>query len=104
MREEMKTNRRWPNTAKFMLQSRLNAPGQPSQAKVATQIGYKCNGQFLSNCERALCGIPVKVILPFCKVTGANPHRFKAAILKDELEWLNLNIKENPLPENAQTF
>ncbi len=48
------------NIAKLIRTKRLQHPKAYSQSELSHLLGYK-NGQFISNVERALCNIPLKV-------------------------------------------
>ena len=49
------------NIAKLIRQKRLTHPKGYSQSELSHLLGYK-NGQFISNVERALCNIPLKML------------------------------------------
>lgn len=55
-----------------------------SQQQVARAIGIK-TGQYVSNTERGLAGVPLKVAKKWCEIVGANPQQLKQAILSDKI-------------------
>lgn len=83
------------NIAKLIRTKRLQHPKSYSQSELSHLLGYK-NGQFISNVERALCNIPLKMLVKVSNVLDIDPQDLKNAILKDQEETLNnyLNIEE----------
>lgn len=84
------------NIAKLIKTSRLQHPKQYSQSELSNMLGYK-NGQFISNVERALCNIPLKMLTRVAEVLDISAHELKEAILKDQEETLNnyLNLNKH---------
>ncbi len=76
------------NVAKLIRRKRLGHPKGYSQSELSQQLGYK-NGQFISNVERALCNIPLKMLNRICEILGISHEEVKGAILKDHEETLN---------------
>ena len=76
------------NIAKLIRTKRLQHPKAYSQSELSHLLGYK-NGQFISNVERALCNIPLKMLGKVCTVLDMDPAELKTAILKDHEETLN---------------
>lgn len=73
----------------------MNHPKGYSQSELSHLLGYK-NGQFISNVERALCNIPLKMLKKVSEVLDITSDDLKAAILRDQEETLNnylYNIK-----------
>lgn len=66
----------------------MNHPKGYSQSELSHLLGYK-NGQFISNVERALCNIPLKMLRRVSEVLDISSEELKAAILKDQEETLN---------------
>jgi len=58
-----------------------------SQMEAANRMGFK-NGQFVSNIERGLCGIPEKRIYQFCSSLFISLDDVIDAILKDHTDYL----------------
>ena len=54
-----------------------------SQGQTARVLGYK-NGQFVSNLERGLCGLPIKNIKKLCDYLMIPTHELTNAILRDK--------------------
>jgi transcriptional regulator with XRE-family HTH domain len=83
------------NIAQLIRTKRMNHPKGYSQSELSHLLGYK-NGQFISNVERALCNIPLKMLRKVSEVLDIPPEELKAAILRDQEETLNnylYNIK-----------
>lgn len=71
---------------------RIQHPKGYSQSELSHLLGYK-NGQFISNVERALCNIPLKMLGKVSDVLSIAPEELKAAILKDHEETLESYLK-----------
>jgi transcriptional regulator with XRE-family HTH domain len=76
------------NIAKLIRTKRLQHPKGYSQSELSHLLGYK-NGQFISNVERALCNIPLKMLTRVSEVLDITPVDLKSAILADHDETLN---------------
>lgn len=76
------------NIAKLIRTKRLQHPKSYSQSELSHLLGYK-NGQFISNVERALCNIPLKMLVKVSEVLDIDPQELKKAILLDQEETLN---------------
>lgn len=74
--------RSFENIAKLIRTKRLNHYKGYSQSELSHLLGYK-NGQFISNVERALCNIPLKMLRRVSEVLDIAPGELKDAILKD---------------------
>lgn len=85
----------------------LNARGKPkragqnftrvtcfSQQSFAEKLGY-INGQFISNVERGVCGLPAKLIPKICEILKLRPEAVFEALLKDEYAYLSQEYEEN---------
>jgi|SRR5690554_5879255 len=70
------------NIAQLIRTKRLQHPKGYSQSELSNLLGYK-NGQFISNVERALCNIPLKMLVRVSEVLDIDPEDLKKAILKD---------------------
>lgn len=81
--------------AKLIRDRRINHPKGYSQSELSNLLGYK-NGQFISNVERALCNIPLKMLGRVSEVLNIDPEELKGAILKDHEQTL-----ENYLEQSA---
>lgn len=76
------------NIAQLIRTKRMNHPKGYSQSELSHLLGYK-NGQFISNVERALCNIPLKMLRKVSEVLDIPSEELKAAILRDQEETLN---------------
>ncbi len=76
------------NIAKLIRTKRINHPKGYSQSELSHLLGYK-NGQFISNVERALCNVPLKMLGKVSQVLEISPDDIKTAILKDQEETLD---------------
>ncbi len=91
------------NIAQLIRTKRMNHPKGYSQSELSHLLGYK-NGQFISNVERALCNIPLKMLRKVSEVLDIPAEELKAAILRDQEETLNnylYNIK--PVSKKEKT-
>ena len=90
------------NIAKLIRTKRLQHPKSYSQSELSHLLGYK-NGQFISNVERALCNIPLKMLVKVSEVLDIDPQELKNAILLDQEETLNnylsLEVDTKPISE-----
>lgn len=68
--------------AKLIREKRVGHPKGYSQSELSHLLGYK-NGQFISNVERALCNIPLKMLGRVSEVLDIETEQLKQAILKD---------------------
>ena len=97
------------NIAKLIRTKRLQHPKAYSQSELSHLLGYK-NGQFISNVERALCNIPLKMLVKVSEVLDISSVELKTAILQDHDETLNnylrvaqAEVKELHATENTST-
>ncbi len=74
--------RSFEHIAKLIRTKRVNHPKGYSQSELSNMLGYK-NGQFISNVERALCNIPLKMLKRVSDVLDIPATELKDAILKD---------------------
>ncbi len=81
-------NRSFESIAKLIRNRRLNHPKAYSQSELSQLLGYK-NGQFISNVERALCSVPLKMLRKVSEVLNISPEEIKAAILADQATTLD---------------
>lgn len=78
-----------------LVAKKRNAVGY-SQTEVTSMLGYK-NGQFISNVERALCGIPDKCVRKLCEELNIDLDEYLKALLADRKETLMSIVGEEPL-------
>ncbi len=83
------------NIAKLIRTKRLQHPKAYSQSELSHLLGYK-NGQFISNVERALCNIPLKMLVKVSDVLDISAAELKGAILQDHDETLNNYLRVAP--------
>ena len=79
--------RSFKNIATLVRTKRIGHPKNYSQSDLSLLLGYK-NGQFISNVERGLCNVPLKMMKKISEVLDINGDELKAAILKDHEETL----------------
>ena len=60
-------NRSFKSIARLIRAKRQNHPQEFSQSELSHLLGYK-NGQFISNVERGLCNIPLKMLGKVCEI------------------------------------
>ena len=89
------------NIAKLIRLKRLQHPKAYSQSELSHLLGYK-NGQFISNVERALCNIPLKMLSKVAVVLDIDPQELTVAILKDHEETLNNYLKVGEVQESQE--
>lgn len=82
------------NIAKLVRTKRLSHAKGYSQSELSGLLGYK-NGQFISNVERALCNIPLKMLTKVANILDISPEELKEAILKDQAITLDNYLKIN---------
>ncbi len=80
------------NIAQLIRTKRINHPKGYSQSELSHILGYK-NGQFISNVERALCNIPLKMLKKVSEVLDISAEELKESILRDHEETLNNYLK-----------
>lgn len=80
--------------AKLIRTKRINHTKGYSQSELSHLLGYK-NGQFISNVERALCNIPLKMLGRVSEVLEIDPQELKDAILKDHEQTLQNYLEKS---------
>ncbi len=73
--------------AKLIRDKRMNHPKGFSQSELSQLLGYK-NGQFISNVERALCNVPLKMLGRVAEILDISHEELKNAILVDHEKTL----------------
>jgi dihydropteroate synthase len=88
--------RSFKHVATLIKNKRISHPKHYSQADLSIMLGYK-NGQFISNVERGLCSVPLKMMKEIAVALEISPEELKASMLKDHEETLTyyLSKKEN---------
>jgi len=89
------------NIAKLIRTKRINHPKGYSQSELSHLLGYK-NGQFISNVERALCNIPLKMLKRVSDVLDIPSEELKTAILKDHEKTLDNYLEQAAANETMQ--
>lgn len=93
--------RSFKNIAALVRTKRINHPKNYSQSDLSLLLGYK-NGQFISNVERGLCNVPLKMMKKISEVLDIPGEEIKNAILKDHEETLtNYFNKSTPVKSQA---
>lgn len=91
------------NIAKLIRTKRQNHPKGYSQSELSNLLGYK-NGQFISNVERALCNIPLKMLSKVSEVLDITPDELKEAILLDHEQTINNYLNISSEASNVATI
>jgi transcriptional regulator with XRE-family HTH domain len=93
--------RSFKNIANLVRTKRILHPKNLSQSDLSISLGYK-NGQFISNVERGLCNVPLKMMKKIAEILNIEPLELKTAILKDHEETLtNYFNKSSGLVNNV---
>lgn len=87
--------RSFRHIAKLIRTKRMTHSSTYSQSELSHLLGYK-NGQFISNVERALCNIPLKMLSRVCEVLDIEPQELKEAIMHDHEETLDNYLSLDP--------
>jgi len=90
--------RSFQNIAKLVRNKRVAHPNTYSQSDVSRLLGYK-NGQFISNVERGLCNVPLKMLDRICEILSISKEELKAALVHDYEITLNNYLKLNKSEE-----
>ncbi len=86
--------RSFKNIAKLIKSKRAGHAKRYSQSELSLILGYK-NGQFISNVERGLCSIPLKMLSTVASVLDITHDEIKATILKDFEETVTNYINKD---------
>lgn len=87
--------RSFQHIAKLIRTKRMQHPKGYSQTELSQLLGYK-NGQFISNVERGLCNIPMKMLKKVSEILDISAIEMKDAILKDHEHTLDNFFKISP--------
>lgn len=74
--------RSFDNVAKLIKEKRMSHAKSYSQSELSQLLGYK-NGQFISNVERGLCNVPLKMLSRISDILNIQHEELKNAILAD---------------------
>lgn len=91
--------RSFKHIATLIRLKRITHPKNLSQTDLSLLLGYK-NGQFISNVERGLCNVPLKMLKQISIVLNIDPSEVREAILKDHAQTLN-NFFDRPEASSA---
>lgn len=80
--------RSFQHIATLIRVKRMSHPSVLSQTDLSTLLGYK-NGQFISNVERGLCNVPLKMMSRIAEILNISETEIKTAILKDHAQTLD---------------
>lgn len=80
--------RSFESIAKLIREKRMGHPKGYSQSELSQLLGYK-NGQFISNVERALCNVPLKMLGRVAEILDISHEELKRAILEDQEKTLD---------------
>jgi hypothetical protein len=91
--------RSFQHIAELVRTKRLEHPKKLSQLGLSQLLGYK-NGQFISNVERGLCNVPLKMMKKISEILDIDSEELKKVILKDhEVTLTNFfDKKDKSLP------
>ncbi|MDD4972891.1 MAG: helix-turn-helix transcriptional regulator [Bacteriovorax sp.] len=81
------------NIATLVKTKRIEHPECYSQIELANLLGFKCN-KLIANIEEAECNVPLKIMTKLSQVLNIPPDDFKAAVMKDHEESLDLFFKK----------
>ncbi|PIP89573.1 MAG: hypothetical protein COW01_11390 [Bdellovibrionales bacterium CG12_big_fil_rev_8_21_14_0_65_38_15] len=89
------TVRSFKHIGQFVKDGRIKHPQLYSQNQLSKLLGYK-NGQFISNVERGLCGIPLKGIQKLIEVLNLDSRDLKNAMLRDYEDTIDSFLNATP--------
>ena len=87
------------NIATLIRTKRMNHPKGYSQSELSHILGYK-NGQFISNVERALCNIPLKMLKRVTEVLDITKEELVQAIIEDQKHTLESYLAQDNSKRN----
>lgn len=90
--ERSNSKKTFPNIAKFVKKKRLIA--NLSQGELSLGLGFK-NGQFISNLERSICGVPARKIKLLSLLLHSTPGQVINATLMDDKRHYKLRVSES---------
>ncbi|MDD4975738.1 MAG: helix-turn-helix transcriptional regulator [Bacteriovorax sp.] len=79
--------RSFKNIATLIRTKRIGHPQDYTQSDLSLLLGYK-NGQFISNVERGMCCVPLKMMKKISEVLDISLDELKVAFIKDHEETL----------------
>lgn len=93
--------RSFENISRLIRQKRLAHTKHYSQAELSQILGYK-NGQFISNVERGLCSVPLKMLKRVGQVLDISPMELRESLLADYHNTLDEYFKIEGQVRNAR--
>ena len=93
--------RTFKHIALILKTKRIEHPKSYSQSELSDLLGYK-NGQFISNFERGLCNMPLKMLKTISVILDINPEELKATLLKDHEETLANYFNSTPIVKKVK--
>lgn len=99
----MTKNRSFRHIASLIKNKRHSHPRGYSQSELSNLLGYK-NGQFISNVERGLCNVPLKMLNRICEILSINEKELKSTLLKDYEQTLNSYLAAQAAGEGPQSL
>ncbi len=93
--------RSFVNIAKLIKEKRQSHPKAYSQSELSHLLGYK-NGQFISNVERGLCNIPLKILPKVSEVLDIKEDELKQSLLQDQEATLNFYLSRRNLTDTEK--
>lgn len=84
--------RSFDHVAKLIKEKRMSHSKSYSQSELSQLLGYK-NGQFISNVERGLCNVPLKMLSRISSILNIQKEELKDAILADHAETIDNYFK-----------
>jgi transcriptional regulator with XRE-family HTH domain len=94
--------RHFQNIAKLIRKKRIAHPKGYSQSDLSNILGYK-NGQFISNVERSLCNIPLKMLKKISEILSIPSDELKIAILKDHEMTLEYYLESSEVDAKVKS-
>ena len=85
--------RSFKNIATLIRSKRTGHSKNYSQSDLSLLLGYK-NGQFISNVERGLCNVPLKMMKKISEVLDINPDDIKAGNDLPDIEIARRALRE----------
>ena len=88
--------RSFEQIGKLIKKARMSHPKGYSQSDLSHLLGYK-NGQFVSNAERNLCNMPLKMLKKTCEILDIKEPVITEAMISDYKQTINnyLNAKDD---------
>lgn len=92
--------RSFRHIAKLIREKRVNHKNSYSQSELSALLGYK-NGQFISNVERGLCSIPLKMLKKVSSILDIDQVELRDVLMKDYQDTLDNYFAEGETKPEA---